>query len=252
MYHRTLGTGGQPAPCCGGSRLRWAARAPLRAAPESGARVLRDNETLEASGLGGGGEVEVARIPALEFWRESKIVWSTIEVPVGGPLCVGAVVEQVGRDRLLAYPARPAWRLHNTSLGENAFTDYIGKYEVKRFEPSDIWLIGANEPFALEGSVQAGSGYVSARRVPLPVPDGQAIHAFRLEDQLATVLLAPGLAGEEMEGMKDGVLQKFRLCGVDADDLRTAHFQPEGPPTPFKFKFPAVSLGRDDRSKGGF
>ncbi|CAE7248356.1 unnamed protein product [Symbiodinium natans] len=216
----------------------------------SGARVLRDSETLEASGLGGGGEVEVVRIPALEFWRESKIVWSTIQVPVGGALCEGAVVHQVGRDRLLAFPTRPAFRSYNGDLDESAFRDNINKYEVKRFEPSDIWLIGANEPFALEGSVQAGSGYVSARQVPLPVPDGQAIHAFRFHNQLATVLLAPGLAGEAMEGMKDGVLQEFRLCGVDADDLRTAHFQPEGPPTPFKFKFPSVTDGMDHRREG--
>ncbi|CAE7248268.1 unnamed protein product [Symbiodinium natans] len=216
----------------------------------SGSRVLRDSETLEASGLGGGGEVEVVRIPALELWRESKIVWSTIQVPVGGPLCEGAIVQQVGRDRLLAFPTRPAWRWYNEHLDESACKDHIGKYEVKRFEPSDIWLIGANEPFALQGSVQAGSGYVSARRVPLPVPDGQAIHAFHFQDQLATVLTAPGRSGEAMEGMKDGVLQKFRLCGVDADDLCAAHFQPEGPPVPFKFKFPAVTDGMDHRMEG--
>ncbi|CAE7305982.1 unnamed protein product [Symbiodinium natans] len=217
-----------------------------------GARVLRDSETLEALGLGDGGAVDVVRMPALEFWRESKIVWSSVKLPLGGPLCEGAVVEQVGRDRLLAFPTRPAWRRYddNNSLEASPLEDFIGKYEINRFERSDIWLIGANEPFAMEGSTETSSGYISVRRIPLPLPEGQAIHAFHFEDGLATVLMATGLAGEAMEGLKEGMLQKFRLCRVEEEDLRSAHFQPEGAPVPFKFKFPAVADGRDPRVGG--
>ncbi|CAE7018600.1 unnamed protein product, partial [Symbiodinium sp. KB8] len=115
---------------------------------------------------------------------------------------------------------------------------------------SDVWLIGANEPFALEGSVPTSSGYISARRVPLPLPEGHGIHAFKLENGCATVLMAPGLPGEAMEGLKDGMLQKFLLYGLEEDDIRAARFQAEGAPVPFKFKFPAVFHGHDPRVEG--
>ena len=134
-------------------------------------------------------------------------------------------MQQVGRDRLLAFPVRPAWRKYDDSRGEDGgasagccwpgppeYSDFIGPYEIKRFEASDVWLIGANEPFALEGSVPTSSGYISARRVPLPLPEGHGIHAFKLENGCATVLMAPGLPGEAMEGLKDGMLQKLGGC----------------------------------------
>ena len=125
-------------------------------------------------------------------------------------------MRQVGRDRLLAFPARPAWRHYPDSydedLADSEFSDFIGPYEIKRFEASDVWLIGANEPVALEGSVQISSGYISARRVPLPLPEGHGIHAFKLENGCATLLMAPGLPGEAMEGLKDGMLQKLGGC----------------------------------------
>ena len=148
-----------------------------------GENVLRDCETLEASGLAGGGAVDVVRLPALELWREGKVTWNTIDVPLGGPLCIGVSVRPVGRDRILAFPARPAWRRYSEELGDSASRDFIGKYEIMHHEHSDLWLIGANEPFALEGSVAAGSGYVSARQIPLPLPDpSQGIHAFDFQD----------------------------------------------------------------------
>ena len=62
-------------------------------------------------------------------------------------------------------------------------------------------MIGANEPS--KGFVKTSSGYISARRIPLPLPEGQAIHAFKLESGCATVLLAQGLAGEAMADLKD-------------------------------------------------
>jgi len=215
-----------------------------------GSEVLRDSATLEASGLGGGGTVDVVKVPALEFWRESPIAWNSIQVPLGGALCEGAKVQQVGFDRLLAFPGRPAWRRYGEDLEASAHSDFIGPYEIKRFEASDVWLIGANEPFALEGSVKTSSGYISARRIPLPLPEGQAIHAFKLESGCATVLLAQGLAGEAMADLKDGMLQKFRLCGLEEEDFRAARFEAEGAPVPFKFKFPAVFHGHDPRVEG--
>ncbi|CAE7835946.1 unnamed protein product [Symbiodinium sp. CCMP2592] len=228
-----------------------------------GSEVLRDSATMEASGLGGGGTVDVVKVPALEFWRESNIAWNSIQVPLGGALGEGAKVQQVGFDRLVAFPARPAWRRYledpfsafspgsyDEELEASALSDFIGPYEIKRFEASDVWLIGANEPVALEGSVKISSGYISTRRIALPLPEGHAIHAFKLESGCATVLLAPGLAGEAMEGLKDGMLQKFRLHGLDEEDLRAARFEAEGAPVPFKFKFPAVSHGHDPRVEG--
>ncbi|CAE7937891.1 unnamed protein product, partial [Symbiodinium necroappetens] len=219
-----------------------------------GSEVLRDSATLLDSGLGGGGTVDVVKVPALELWRESNIAWNSIQVPLTGPLGEGIEVRQVGRDRLLAFPARPAWRHYPDSddedLADSEYSDFIGPYEIKRFEASDVWLIGTNEPFALEGSVPTSSGYISARRVPLPLPEGHGIHAFKLENGCATVLMAPGLPGEAMEGLKDGMLQKFRLCGLEEDDLRAARFQAEGAPVPFKFRFPAVFHGHDPRMEG--
>ncbi|CAE7724848.1 unnamed protein product [Symbiodinium sp. CCMP2592] len=198
----------------------------------------------------------IAKVTAEPLELVAKLRRVALAAGHGGPpelrcglrLMCGTEVQQVGRDRLLAFPARPAWRRYLRSDGE--FSDFIGPYEIKRFEPSDIWLIGAYEPIALEGSVQISSGYISARRLPLPLPEGHSIHAFKLENGCATVLMARGLSGEAMEGLKDGRLQKFRLYGLEEEDLRAVRFQAEGDPVPFKFKFPAVFQGHDPRGEG--
>lgn len=79
-------------------------------------------------------------------------------------------------------------------------------FEIRRFGPSDLWLIGANESSPLEGSIATSTGFVSKRRVALPLadPHKQNIHAFRFENDVATVLLAPGLSGEVMESVREG------------------------------------------------
>ena len=188
-----------------------------------GSRVLRDHETLEASGLAGGGSVDVVKVPSLELWREGKVAWNSINVPVGGPLCIGLTVRQLARDRLLAFPAHPAWRHYLPRTEDEAseascgmfsgcfppapavdeYSDSIGKYVVKHFEPSDVWLIGASEQSASDVFVQTDRGYISARRIPLPLADAsQAIHAFKFQDEVATVLLAPGRSGDAMEDLQ--------------------------------------------------
>ena len=186
-----------------------------------GTRVLRDCDTLEASGLAGGGSVDVVKVPSLEFWREGKVVWNSISVPVSGPLMMGLTVRQLARDRLLAFPAMPAWRKYLPSPEDDtesktpecggilsgcfppapALEDHTGsKYVVQHFEPSDVWLVGASEQSAQDISVQTDRGYVSARRIPLPLADPhQAIHAFEYQDEVATVLLGSGRSGDAME-----------------------------------------------------
>ena len=202
-----------------------------------GTQVLRDSETLEASGLAGGGTVDVVRIPSLELWRDGRIVWATIKVPVSGPIGAdGVEVKPVGRDRLLTFPACAAWRDYDDSLGESALEDSIGKYEVMHFGASDLWLVGASEPIATEGSVPGCSGYVSKRQLSLPLSDpSQAIHAFRFQGDLATVLLGPGESGDAMEDFREGSVQNFRLCGIEEDDFWAVHFEPDGFPAPLRF-----------------
>ncbi|CAE7246005.1 unnamed protein product [Symbiodinium sp. CCMP2456] len=256
------------------ARLRSAAAA-YGGAPELrcglrlmfGTRVLRDCDTLEASGLAGGGSVDVVKVPSLEFWREGKVVWNSISVPASGPLLMGLTVRQLARDRLLAFPAMPAWRkylegddakapecggiLSGCFPPAPALEDHQGgKYVVQHFEPSDVWLVGASEQSALDISVQTDRGYVSARRIPLPLADPhQAIHAFEYQDEVATVLLAPGRSGDAMEELQDGLLQKYRLHGLAEEDLSKLRFEPEGGPSPFKFKFPSVADEYDDYYK---
>lgn len=228
-----------------------------------GTRVLRDCDTLEASGLAGGGSVDVVKVPSLEFWREGKVVWNSISVPVSGPLLMGLTVRQLARDRLLAFPAMPAWRKYLPSPEDDtesktpecggilsgcfppapALEDHTGsKYVVQHFEPSDVWLVGASEQSAQDISVQTDRGYVSARRIPLPLADPhQAIHAFEYQDEVATVLLGPGRSGDAMEELQDGVVQRYRLHGLAEEDLSKLRFEPEGGPSPFKFKFASVT-----------
>jgi len=200
------------------------------------------------------------KVPSLEFWREGKVVWNSISVPASGPLLMGLTVRQLARDRLLAFPAMPAWRKYLPRQEDHAeapecggilsgcfppapaLEDRIGKYVVQHFEPSDVWLIGASEQSALDISVHTDRGYVSARRIPLPLADPNlAIHAFEYQDEVATVLLAPGRSGDAMEELQDGVLQKYRLHGLVGEDLSKLRFEPEGGPSPFKFKLPSVT-----------
>lgn len=43
-----------------------------------------------------------------------------------------------------------------------------------------------------------------------------------------------------------GILQKFRLVGIGDDNLNAAHFERQGKPTPFQFKFPPLTLNETD------
>ena len=43
------------------------------------------------------------------------------------------------------------------------------------------------------------------------------------------------------EELQDGVLQKYRLHGLVGEDLSKLRFEPEGGPSPFKFKLPSVT-----------